>query len=331
MDLLWNLLDFIAKAAVIVFAVVLIVGVITSAAQRQKADKGELQLENLTTRLRDTVSRLQLQMADKKLAKKVAKAAKREAKQQKQQDSQQPRLFVLDFIGGMEAKEVAALSREITAVIALAQAGDKVLLRLESGGGTVNGYGLGAAQLQRLRDADLELAVCVDRVAASGGYMMACVAQQLIAAPFAIVGSIGVVAQMPNFNRWLKKHDIDFEQVTAGDYKRTLTLFGENTKAGRDKFKHDLEAIHQQFKAHISHYRPQLDIEQVATGEFWTAQQALALGLLDTLQTSDAWLLEQAQNYQVFGLHYVTKKPLGERIGKHVSAVLTSLREFVQK
>jgi serine protease SohB len=205
------------------------------------------------------------------------------------------------------------------------------MLRLESGGGTVNGYGLGAAQLQRLRDAELELTVCVDRVAASGGYMMACVAQQLIAAPFAIVGSIGVVAQMPNFNRWLKKHDVDFEQVTAGEYKRTLTLFGENTDAGRDKFKHELESIHQQFKAHISHYRPQLDLQQVATGEFWTAQQALELGLLDSLQTSDGWLLQQAENYQIFSLRYVNKKPLGERIGKHVSAVLTNLREFVQK
>lgn len=331
MELLWELLEFVAKAAIIVMAAVLIVGVIASAAQRQKAEKGELQIDNLSAQLRQLSTRLKHKMMDKKAAKKAAKADKQQAKQEQQQQAEQPRLFVLDFVGGMEAKEVSALSKEISAIIALAKAGDKVVLRLESGGGTVNGYGLGAAQLQRLRDADLELTVCVDRVAASGGYMMACVAQQLIAAPFAIVGSIGVVAQMPNFNRWLKKHDVDFEQVTAGEYKRTLTLFGENTQAGRDKFKHDLEAIHQQFKAHISQYRPQLDLDQVATGEFWTAQAALHLGLVDKLQTSDAWLLEQAANYQVFSLRYVNKKPLGERIGKHVSAVLTSLREFVQK
>lgn len=331
MELLWNLLEFVAKAAIIVFAVMLVVGVIASAAQRQKSDKGELQLENLSASLRATAARLKVKMLDKKAAKKVAKAQKQEAKQQQQQQADSARLFVLDFVGGMEAKEVAALSREITAIIATAEPGDKVLVRLESGGGTVNGYGLGAAQLQRLRDANLELTVCVDRVAASGGYMMACVAQQLIAAPFAIVGSIGVVAQMPNFNRFLKKHKVDFEQITAGEYKRTLTLFGENTDAGRDKFKQDLESIHQQFKAHISQYRPQLDVEQVSTGEFWTAQQAIELGLLDKLQTSDAWLLEQAENYQIFALRYVNKKPLGERIGKHVSAVLTSLREFVQK
>ncbi len=331
MELLWSLFEFVAKAAIIVFAVVVVVGLIANTAQRQKSEKGELQLENLSASWRATVTRLKLKMLDKKAAKKALKEEKQQGKQQQQQQAEQPRLFVLDFVGSMEAKEVTCLSREITAVISLAKPGDRVLLRLESGGGTVNGYGLGAAQLQRLRDAGLELTVCVDRVAASGGYMMACVAQQLVAAPFAIVGSIGVVAQMPNFNRWLKKHDVDFEQVTAGDYKRTLTLFGENTAAGRDKFKRDLESIHQQFKAHISQYRPQLELEQVATGEFWTAQQALQLGLLDKLQTSDAWLLEQVDSYQVFGLRYVNKKPLGERIGKHVSAVLTSMREFVQK
>jgi serine protease SohB len=331
MELLWNLFEFVAKAAIIVVAIILIVGTIASAAQRQKSDKGELQIENLSATLRTSVARLKLKMLDKKAAKQALKAEKQQVKQRQQQQAEQPRLFVLDFVGGMEAKEVAALSREITAIIALAKAGDKVLLRLESGGGTVNGYGLGAAQLQRLRDAELELTVCVDRVAASGGYMMACVAQQLVAAPFALVGSIGVVAQMPNFNRWLKKHKVDFEQITAGEYKRTLTLFGENTDAGRDKFKQDLENIHQQFKAHISQYRPQLNLDQVATGEFWTAQQAIELGLLDKLQTSDSWLLEHADDYQVFGLRYVNKKPLGERIGKHVSAVLTSMREFVQK
>ncbi len=331
MELLWNLLEFVAKAAIIVFAIVLVVGVIANAAQRQKSEKGELQLDNLSANLRHTAARMKLKMLDKKAAKKAAKVEKQQAKQQHQQQAELPRLFVLDFVGGMEAKEVDALSREVTAIIATAQADDQVLVRLESGGGTVNGYGLGAAQLQRLRDAKLQLTVCVDRVAASGGYMMACVAHQLVAAPFAIVGSIGVVAQMPNFNRFLKKHKVDFEQITAGEYKRTLTLFGENTDAGRDKFKQDLESIHQQFKAHISQYRPQLELERVATGEFWTAQQAIELGLLDKLQTSDAWLLEQAESYQVFALRYVNKKPLGERIGRHVSAVLTSLREFVQK
>ncbi|WP_127346765.1 protease SohB [Pseudidiomarina mangrovi] len=331
MELLWNLLEFVAKAAIIVFAIMLVVGTIANAAQRQKSEKGELQLDNLSASLRQTVARLKLKMLDKKAAKKAAKVEKQQAKRQHQQQAELPRLFVLDFVGGMEAKEVDALSREVTAIIATAQADDQVLVRLESGGGTVNGYGLGAAQLQRLRDAKLQLTVCVDRVAASGGYMMACVAHQLVAAPFAIVGSIGVVAQMPNFNRFLKKHKVDFEQITAGEYKRTLTLFGENTDAGRHKFKQDLESIHQQFKAHISQYRPQLELERVATGEFWTAQQAIELGLLDKLQTSDAWLLEQAESYQIFALRYVNKKPLGERIGRHVSAVLTSLREFVQK
>ena len=105
-------------------------------------------------------------------------------------------------------------------------------------------YGLAASQMQRIRDKKLKLTVCVDKVAASGGYMMAVVADKIIAAPFAVLGSIGVLAQVPNFHRLLKKHDVDFEMLTAGKYKRTLTMFGENTDKGREKFQEDIEDTH---------------------------------------------------------------------------------------
>ena len=149
----------------------------------------------------------------------------------------------------MDAHEVESLREEITAIISIANPSkDKVLIRLESGGGVVHGYGLAASQLQRIKSAGIPLSVAIDKVAASGGYMMACVADEILAAPFAIVGSIGVIAQIPNFNKILKKNDVEFEQITAGEFKRTLTLFGENTDKAREKFREEIEQTHDLFK-----------------------------------------------------------------------------------
>lgn len=326
MEFLIDIGSFVVKAAIIVFAFVLVVGVIANAAHRQKKTKGELHLDKLSDDLRESAQSLQLEMLDKKQRKKLAKTLKQSAKSNQQNDRK--RIFVIDFNGSMDAKEVDALRREVNAVVSVAEPQDQVLVRLESGGGVVHGYGLGAAQLQRLRDADLEVIVSVDKIAASGGYMMAAVAHHIQAAPFAIIGSIGVLAQLPNFHRWLKKHDIDYEQVTAGEYKRTLTLFGKNTDAGREKFKADIENIHEQFKAHIAQYRPDLDVDKVATGEYWTAQQARELGLVDSLTTSDGWLLERVNSHDIVQIRYQQKKPIGERIGRNVSGVLGQLRNF---
>lgn len=219
----------------------------------------------------------------------------------------------------MDAKEVSSLREEISAVISMAKSDDEVLVRVESGGGVVHGYGLGASQLQRLRDKGLFLTVSIDKVAASGGYMMACVAQKIIAAPFAIVGSIGVVAQMPNFNRLLKKHDVDIELHTAGQFKRTLTIFGENDDKAREKFKAELETVHQQFKQFVSEHRPRMDIDQIATGEHWLAAEAKKLGLVDELKTSDDYLLSQFENKQVIKVAYHNKKGLADRFSNAAS------------
>lgn len=329
-DIGLDLLVFVLKAGIIVFAVMLIVGVIAQAAQRQKSRKGELVIDRLSDDLRDGVHRLKLNLLDKKHRKKAQKELKKQAQQAKKAEARK-RLFVIDFKGSMDAHEVDALRREVNAIVAVAEPGEQVMVRLESPGGVVHGYGLGAAQLQRLRDAKLDVTVSVDKVAASGGYMMAAVANHIQAAPFAIIGSIGVLAQLPNFHRWLKKHDVDFEQVTAGDYKRTLTMFGENTEAGRRKFKQDLENIHEQFKAHIQQYRPDLDIEKVATGEYWTAQEAVKYGLVDSLITSDAWLLERRDSHDMFLVRYVMKKNIGERVGRNVSAALGAVKNFLSR
>ena len=227
-----------------------------------------------------------------------------------------PVLYVLDFNGDIKASQVDSLREEVSAILAIASKRDEVLIRIESPGGAVNGYGLAAAQLQRLRDKNLSITACVDKVAASGGYLMACVAHQIIAAPFAIVGSIGVVAQMPNFHRWLKKHDVDVELLTAGEYKRTLTVFGKNTTQGREKFQAELELIHRNFRDYVLQNRAELEIDDVATGEHWLAIDALALRLVDQIQTSDEFIINKLDTHQVYQIAVQRKPTLMERVLK---------------
>lgn len=224
------------------------------------------------------------------------------------------RMYVIDFDGDIHASGVDALREEVTAILATANQGDEVMVRLESPGGLVHSYGLAASQLKRIRDAGLKLTISVDQVAASGGYMMACVADDLVAAPFAVVGSIGVVAEIPNFNRLLQKANIDYEQHTAGQYKRTLTMFGQNTTVAREKFKQELEETHQLFKTFIHENRPNLDLDKVATGEHWYGRQALELGLVDKIQTSDDVILDALNSMDVYSIKYEIRKPLTERL-----------------
>lgn len=226
----------------------------------------------------------------------------------------------------MAASAVENLREEITLILATAKAGrDRVVVRLESPGGMVHGYGLAAAQLVRLRDAGFHLTICVDKVAASGGYMMACIANEIISAPFAIVGSIGVVAQVPNFNRLLKQHNIDFELYTAGQYKRTVTMFGENTEEGKAKFEEELQQTHSLFKHFVEKYRPQLNVEKVATGEHWYGQDASDLNLVDKLQTSDEYLLGLLPQHDVYVIETRRKPTLGEKLGLQAAQVADSL------
>lgn len=232
------------------------------------------------------------------------------------------RLFVINFDGDVEASAVENLREEITAIISAADKNDQVLVRLESPGGMVHSYGLAASQLSRIKSANLRLIIAVDQVAASGGYMMACVADEIIAAPFAVVGSIGVVAELPNFHRLLKHNKVDYEQHTAGEYKRTLTMFSENTDAARVKFKKELEETHDLFKQFIIDNRSSLDIDKVATGEHWYGTQALALGLIDKIQTSDDYIVNVAAENDVFEIAYQVKKPLAERLSFSVQSAI---------
>jgi serine protease SohB len=258
----------------------------------------------------------------KKEAKARAKQRKREDKARDKAEEAKPRTFVLDFKGDLRASAVASLREEVSAVLQVAKPGDEVLLKLENPGGTVHEHGLAASQLLRVKQRGFRLTVAVDKVAASGGYLMACVADRIIAAPFAIIGSIGVLAQLPNFHRLLEEKGIDYEQVTAGRYKRTLTVFGKNTEEGREKMRQEVEDVHELFKAQIHEYRPQVDLERVATGEYWHGVRAIELNLVDELRTSDDVLLQAVEHRDLYHLAYKRRRALSERVMGGVDSLL---------
>lgn len=323
MELLFQYGLFLAKIVTVVVAIAVIAVLIVNVTQR-KRQRGELRITNLSEQHKDMQEDLAVALLDapqqklwhkaqKKKLKLEAKAAKAKAKQGDTEAATKPRVWVIDFKGSMDAHEVSSLREEITAVLTVATPQDQVVVRLESPGGVVHGYGLAASQLQRIRDKQIPLTVAVDKVAASGGYMMACVANKIVAAPFAILGSIGVVAQIPNLNRFLKNKDIDVELHTAGQYKRTLTLLGENTEEGRQKFREELNETHHLFKDFVKEMRPSLDIEQVATGEHWYGTQAQEKGLVDEVGTSDELLLGLMENREVISVRYTQRKKMMDR------------------
>ena len=324
-DILTGYGIFILEILTILLVIAAIVAMIISAKQRNATHHGELVVTDLSEEFKETIKHLrdfqlseelkQAEKAEKKAKKQEAKALKAKLKNG-EKETPKPCVYVLDFKGDISASETTALREEISAIINVAKADDEVLLRLESPGGVVHGYGLAASQLARLKQKGVKLTVAVDKVAASGGYMMACVADKIVSAPFAIIGSIGVVAQIPNIHRLLKKHDVDVDVMTAGEFKRTVTVLGENTEKGKQKFQAELEETHQLFKQFVTQNRPHLDVDKVATGEHWFGQQALALQLVDELATSDDIILEKMKDKSVIAVKYKVKKPLLQKIGK---------------
>ncbi|MBL4942040.1 MAG: protease SohB [Colwellia sp.] len=348
MDFLYEYGLFLAKTVTFVVAVIAIVAVIAASAIKQKHKKGELEITDLSEQFeeveQDVIHALlnkdelkQKEKADKLLAKKKAKEDKILAKKKAKSDDEElveskSKIFVIDFKGSIDAKEVSSLREEVSAILSVATKEDEVFVRLESGGGMVHGYGLASSQLDRIRQHEIPLTVSVDKVAASGGYMMACVANNIIAAPFAILGSIGVIAQLPNFNKLLKKNNIEFEQFTAGEFKRTVTMFGENTEKGKEKFIEELEETHVLFKNFVSEHRPSLDLDKVATGEHWFGTKALELDLVDSIQTSDDYLQKLSKSHKIVAIKYEIKKGLAEKFAKAASLSAESiLGKLMQK
>lgn len=299
-------------------AIVIIVAVVIAATAKRGGDREGLSVKHLNEKMEQTSKQLKRALLPKSLFRKEAKVLARAAKEKRRALAKKPaerkRIFVLDFKGDIRASATGSLREEVSAVLGVAIDSDRVLLRLENSGGTVHEHGLAASQLLRLKRRKLELLIAVDKVAASGGYLMACVADRIMAAPFAIIGSIGVIAQLPNFHRFLEEKGVDFEQITAGRYKRTLTLFGENTEEGREKLKHELEDVHTLFKRQIAEYRPQVDLERIATGEHWYGTRALELKLVDEIRTSDDFLLEAAADNDLYQISYKRRRPMLERV-----------------
>jgi serine protease SohB len=322
---------FAAKSLTVILAIALLLLLLARArrggglgSHDDDDDGSRLEVVDLNDRFANMADIIKHATLPPKAYKKAAKAERKEEKARaKAEDSGRRRLFVMDFHGDIMATETGALREMISALLLVAKSGDEVLLRLDNSGGAVHEHGLAASQLLRIREREITLTVAVDKVAASGGYLMACVANRIVAAPFAVIGSIGVLAELPNFHRLLKEKGVDFELHTAGEYKRTLTLFGENTDEGREKLRQQLEETHDLFKAFIQRHRPGLDLTKVATGEYWHADQALALGLIDGISTSDDYLLAARDDADLFKLRYrARKRPLDRLLGavQHAAA-----------
>jgi serine protease SohB len=313
MEMLQQIAEFAAKG----FVVFLVIGasavVLFSLGRRRRISGGQIEVRKLNRRFEALADSVRAGTMGRKAFKAMMKARGKEA-----ESTGRSKVYVFDFEGDLLATAVEKLREEITAVSAVAKPEDEIVVRIESPGGGVPHYGLAAAQLARLRERKLKLTVCIDRVAASGGYMMACVADHIVAAPFSIIGSIGVVASVPNMHRLLKKHDVDFQEVTAGEYKRTVTVFGELTEKGKQKFQDQLDETHTLFKDFVKSQRPKLDVDKVATGEYWLGRRALELGLVDRLATSDDYLLARAQDSDVYRVAYKPERPWRERLGRAV-------------
>ena len=303
---------FLLKAITVVVAIVVVI-VVAASAGRKGSQEG-LEVENLNEKFASLADSLRAAVSNKEQKKKAAKEKKKKDKADAKEESVRPRSFVVDFRGDLKASAVPSLREEVTAILDVATEDDEVIVRLENHGGVVHEHGLAASQLARIRERDIPLTVCVDKVAASGGYLMACVATKIYVAPFAILGSIGVIAQIPNFNRLLDSHGVDFEQVTAGKHKRTVTMFGENTDEDRAKLKEELEDVHALFKEAVAKYRPDLDLEKVATGEHWYGTRALDLGLADEVLTSDELLGARVADRDIYAVSYKIKQPLQKRL-----------------
>lgn len=348
MEFLANYGLFLAKTVTFVAAIGVIIALVVSMGGRnKKSDKGHIEVTKLNEKFDHLRDSLRDAMLDEEQYKEFEKAEKKRLKEEKAQkkkaakesakskadegaDTQadvpaKKRVFVLDFYGDIKASEVESLREEISTVLTLAKPTDEVVVKVESGGGMVHSYGLASSQLARITNKNIPLTVCVDKVAASGGYMMACVANKIVAAPFAILGSIGVVAQLPNFHKILKKNDIDYEMFTAGEYKRTVTMFGENTEKGRAKFVEELEDTHVLFKEFVSEHRPQVDVVKVATGEVWFGLRAKEVNLIDELQTSDEYLFSQAETADIYEVEFTHKKTLPEKLGLAAQAAVDRL------
>lgn len=327
MEYVFDYLSFLAKALTVIAAVVVII-VAAGSRRSHRPPEGRVQVVRINDRLRGMRSALQHALTPAARHRKLVREENREQKRERKTASDRARVFVVNFKGDLAASQLDCLRNEITAILTSAREEDEVVVRIESTGGLVHAYGLAASQLARVKEKGIRLVAAIDKVAASGGYMMASVADRIVTAPFAIVGSIGVVAQMPNVHRFLKKRDVDVELLTAGEYKRTLTVFGQNTDSGRAKMQEEIEDIHALFKSFVGEHRPDVDLDAVGTGEAWYGQRAIDRKLVDQLCTSDEYLVAACDDKDVFEVRWIVPEKPIERLMRQLS---TSFGRLVER
>ncbi|CAB3976441.1 protease SohB [Candidatus Azoamicus ciliaticola] len=234
-------------------------------------------------------------------------------------------LFILNFNGDINASDINNLKDILSILILNKKYVDEVLIKLTSNGGIVTNYGLAATQLKRLKNENINLTISIDTIAASGGYMMACVANKIIASHFSIIGSIGVLGIIPNINKMLNKNNIEIEYHTSGKYKKTLSVIGENTEIGRKKFIESLENTHFLFKNFVKENRSQINIDEIATGEYWYGIDALKLNLIDKIQTSDEYIMENLNNTKIYEIKLNEKTNIKNKIKENIHNILFNI------
>ena len=328
MEYVFDYLSFLAKALTVIAALVVII-IAAGARRSHRPSEGRIQVVRINDRLRALRSTVQHAVTPAAGRKKLTREERRKHKRERKAESDRTRVFVVNFNGDFAASQLDCLRNEITAILTSAREEDEVVVRIESAGGLVHAYGLAASQLSRIKEKGIRLVAAVDKVAASGGYMMASVADRIVTAPFAVVGSIGVVAQLPNVHRFLKKRDVDVELLTAGEYKRTLTVFGQNTDSGRAKFQEEIEDIHALFKSFVGDHRPDVDLDAVATGEAWYGQRAIERKLVDQLCTSDEYLVAACDDKDVFEVRWVVPEKPIDRLMQQFSTAMNGLIDRV--
>ena len=339
MELLADYGLFLLQTVTIVLAVIAVIAISSKVSGGGDGPKGAIKITDLSKTFADQ-SKYVKTVVDDALAQervslidRIKKRLRKPPKKTTETPSKKEKVaVVIEFKGDMKASQVANLREEVSAILSMERKPDQIVIKLTSAGGLVHTYGLASSQLTRLREAQIPVNACVDTVAASGGYMMAVCAERIIAAPFAVLGSIGVVAQIPNIHRFLKNRDVDVELHTAGANKRTLTMLGENTPEGRRKFKEDLEQTHLLFKAWIAKRRPNLDINAVADGSIFYGTDALTKGLCDEIATSDDVLLELSADHHLFALKWIEKKSLTARLSRDASgAIVDQMDHYINR
>lgn len=332
MEILQNIITFFSQTLIIVLAIIAILVTIAGLIAKAKTQKA-FDIELLDEKYKEQILALKsVVLNDEEFKSEKKRLKKEEKEQEKAASSARPKVYVINFLkGDIKASASENLRDEVSTILGVATAQDEVVVCVESPGGLVHSYGFAAAQLLRIRNASIPLTICIDQIAASGGYLMACTGNKILAAPFALVGSIGVVAQVPNFNKLLKKYDVDYKEYTAGDYKRTVSIFGEITEKGETKFKEQLEITHDLFKSFVSKNRPTLDINKVATGEYWYGESAITLGLVDEIKTSDDYLVAKAKDHQIIKVSFEHKPTFSEKVSdvfsKAVSLTISKVIE----